>query len=147
MHKLAATVVAALAFFAFTAVPALAASGPAVTSTQTDHFSWQEWAINPVTEHDIYVTFDGTAYWHETSFPGTDQGVSAWGATARISFVDDGVTFTGRASSHGAGKVIVNSVETSTLNVHATGSDGSSLWIHETMHFTYNANGVMTVTF
>lgn len=148
MHKLAVATLVALALVALGAVPALAASGPVETTTQHQHGTWVETAINPVTGHLVDVTFDGNAYEHVTYFSGTDQGMTAFGETATISFVDNGVTYFGRATVSFAGKLIQrNAVETYTLIVRAMGSDGTSVWVHQTTHITYNGNGVVTVSF
>ena len=40
-----------------------------------------------------------------------------------------------------------NGVDHSTFSVHATGSDGSSISFHETMHMSTNANGDLVVSF
>jgi len=148
MHKIAVAILLTLALCTFASAPALAASGPAVTTNQHEHGTWVETDLNPVTGNWVEATFDGNTFEHVTYFPGTDQGISAFGETGTISFVDNGVAYFGRATAGFAGKFIQrNSVETFTLNVRVMGSDGTSVWIHQTTHITYNGNGVMTVTF
>jgi hypothetical protein len=63
-----------------------------------------------------------------------------------IWFVDNGVTFSGRATAWGNFNLNQrNSNQTFTLSVHAMGSDGPSVWGHETARLTHNGNGVVTV--
>ena len=96
------------------AVPALAASGHTVTSTEHQHGSWVEPDINPD---------------------------SVW-------FVDGHVTYSGHATVRGNFNLNErNSNQTFTQTIHLTGSDGSSLSLHETSHITYNGNGIITVSF
>jgi hypothetical protein len=149
MNKLAAATVLALALFVFAAVPALAASGPVETTTQHQYGTWSEPAVNPVTGHTVNVSFDGHAVEHLTFFPASDVGTETWGESASVSFVDNGVTYSGRATSHGSSTINRRGAGdfTLTLTVHAMGSDGTSVWGHQTTHFTYNANGIVTASF
>lgn len=152
MHKLAIATLVALALTAFAAVPALAASGPPVTITQHQHDSWTEPDQNPVTGTIVQVSWDGNEVTHETFFPATYGESYGITVTGTISFADNvaghDVTYTGRATFHSTYKFSRgNESGTSTLTVHAIGSDGTSLWGHETVHLTHNGNGVVTVSF
>jgi hypothetical protein len=148
MHKFAVAMVVALALFVFAAVPALAAPGLTVTTTQHQHGSWVETDTNPVTRNSIDVHFDGNSVEHVTYFTTSDEVRDTFGETGSIWFVDNGVTYSGRATTHGTFMLNQrNAHETFTLTVHAMGSDGTSVWGHETAHFTYNGNGVVTVSF
>jgi hypothetical protein len=148
MRRFAVATAVALALFVFAAVPALAAPGHTVTMTQHQHGSWVETDTNPVTGHSIDVTFDGNSVEHITYFPAGDEVWATFTETGRISFVDNGVTYSGRATAWGNFNLNErNSNETFTLTIHAMGSDGTSVWGHETAHITYNGNGVVTVSF
>jgi hypothetical protein len=65
--------------------------------------------------------------------------------------VDNGVTYSGRATAWGNFNLNErNSNTTFTLTIHAIGTDGTSVWGvwgHEVTHMTYNGNGVVTVSF
>jgi hypothetical protein len=149
MHRLAVALVVALALLVLAAVPALGASGPVETTTQHQHGAWIEPAENPATGNTVEVSFDGNLIDHLTFFPASDLGTATWGETATIWFVDNGVTYSGRATSHGTSTVNRHDGGNYTLvlTVHAMGSDGSSVWGHQTTHMTYNANGVVTASF
>jgi hypothetical protein len=154
MHKLAIATLVALALAAFAAIPALAASGPPVTMTTHQHDTWSEWDTNAVTGNDIWVTWDGNEVTHETYFPPTYSDPATYSesfgitVTGTISFVDNKVAYTGRATFHSTYKFNRgNESGTSTLTVHAIGSDGTSVSGHETVHLTCNGNGVVTVSF
>jgi hypothetical protein len=152
MHKLGIALLVALSLIAIAAVPALASSGSAVTSTLHQHDSWTEWDNNPLTGNPVEVTWDGNEVVHETYFPAKDSGTYEITVTGTVSFTDPaanpGVAYSGRATFHSTDKFGPGRESgTSTLTVHAMGSDGSSVWGHEAMHITYNGNGVLTVSF
>ena len=69
----------------------------------------------------------------------------------KFTFVPDDpakVTYTGHfATWFGDENNLQNDVEHATFNVHATGSDGSTLSFHENAQAAMNANGVITVSF
>jgi hypothetical protein len=88
--------------------------------------------------------FHGTSLSNGTSwFTGT--------LTGTLSFVPDDSTkpsYTGHFTNwFGDENNLKNGVEHSTMNVNATGSDGSHLVFHENDQAATNANGVITVSF
>ena len=150
MHKLAIAMLVAFALAAFAAIPALAASGPPMTMTTHQHDTWSEWDTNPVTQNDVWVTWNGNEVTHET-FLATGSGTYVITVTGTISFTDTvanpDVTYTGRTTFHSTDKFSPgHDSGTSTLTVHAIGSDGTSVWGHETVRATVD-NGVVTVKF
>jgi hypothetical protein len=149
MRRFAATAAFALALFLFAAVPAMAAPGHTITSTEHQHGSWVEYGdTNPVTGDTIDVHFDGNSVQHMTYFPAGDEVWATFTETGSIWFVDNGVTYSGHATVWGNFNLNQrNSNQTFTLTVHAIGTDGTSVWVHETSHITYNGNGVITVAF
>jgi len=145
MHKLASATLLALALFLFAAVPALAAAGVPVTTTQHQHYWVVTGTTNPVTGDSVDVTFDGNAVEHLTYFPATDKESYTITETGSIQFLDNGVEYSGRATFHSTYKI--SPYQTITLSIHALGTDGTSVWGHETAHITYNGNGLLTVSF
>ena len=130
------------------AVPALAASGHTVTSTEHQHGSWVEPDINPVTGHTVNIQFTGHMVQHVTYFPAGDKVWATFTQTASVWFVDGHVTYSGHATVWGNFNLNErNSNQTFTQTIHLTGSDGSSLSPYETSHITYNGNGIITVSF
>jgi hypothetical protein len=148
MHKLGTALLMALALIAIAAVPALASSSSPVITTTHTHGSWMESDQNPLTGNMVPVSWDGNEVTHEIFFPATGSGTYVITVTGAISFTDNGVAYSGRATFHSTDMFSpVNEYGTSTLTIHAMGSDGTSLWAHETMHITVNGNGVVTVSF
>ncbi len=148
MRKFALTSAFALALFLVVAVPAVAAPGHTVTMTEHQHGSWVETDTNPVTRDSIDVHFDGNSVSHMTYFPAGDEVWATFTETGRIWFVDKGVTYSGHATAWGNFNMNQrNANQTFTLTIHAIGTDGTSVWAHETSHITYNGNGVVTVSF
>ncbi len=92
-----------------------------------------------------------TAVFHTTSFA---TGTGFWltttaEGTATITPSDpNGVTASGHfAEWHGVSVNNRNVVTTDTSTFHLVGSDGSRVTVHEVVHFSVNANGLVTVTF
>ena len=144
---LAGTLGALLAF----GVPAALADGNgARTFTQHQHHVTDtQRSANPCTGdrgtlHETFnAVFHGTINKNGSWFTGTVEG--------KFTFVPDDpakVTYTGHfATWFGDENNLKNDVEHSTFNVHATGSDGSTLSFHENAQAAMNANGVITVSF
>jgi hypothetical protein len=68
----------------------------------------------------------------------------------KVTGVDEGtgVVYTGHSTFWGNFNVNErNANDTFTGSIHVTGSDGSTISYHEVMHETWNANGVLTVSF
>jgi hypothetical protein len=87
----------------------------------------------------LHGTINKTGSW----FTGTLQGT--------IEFVPDNpaaVTYSGHfAAWFGDENNLRNDVEHSTFNAHLTGTDGTTVGVHDNAQATMNANGVITVTF
>jgi hypothetical protein len=135
---------------------AVAGGNGAVTFTQNDHNLVQvmnpgppDFGSNPCTGDPATVTltvndvFHGTINKTGSWFTGTLEG------TFLIVPVDSSLpTFSGHfATWFGDENNLRNDVEHSTFNVHGTGSDGSTLSLHDNAQATMNANGVITVSF
>lgn len=88
--------------------------------------------------HETYFT-TGPEYW----FTGTAEGV--------VTFTPDdpqGVSASGHfAEWFGESFNNKNDVQHNTSTFQLKGSDGSHMVVHETIHFSTNANGVITVSF
>lgn len=129
---------------------ALAGGNGAQTFTQHDHnLTTVSADFNPCTGDPGTLTetvndiFHGTINKTGSWFTGTIEG---W-----FTFVPDDpskATYTGHfATWFGDENNLRNDVEHATLNIHGTGSDGSTLRFHENAQATMNANGVITVSF
>jgi hypothetical protein len=138
------------ALLAFGVPAAMADGNGARTFTQHNHHVTDtQRAANPCTGdvgtlHETYnAVFHGTINKNGSWFTGT--------VTGRFTFVPRNpaaVTYTGHFTSwFGDENNLRNDVEHSTLNIHATGSDGSRLRFHENAQAAMNANGVITVSF
>ena len=144
-------VVGALVSLLTLAAPgAFAGGNGAQTFTQNDHNVTDSVpSANPCTGDTGTLTetyndiFHGTINKTGSWFTGTVEG--------KFTFVPDdptAVTYTGHfATWFGDENNLQNDVEHSTFNVHATGSDGSTLSFHENAQAAMNANGVITVSF
>jgi hypothetical protein len=127
-----------------------AGSDHTVTSTQNTHGQWTEQDVNPCNGDVLDVTFDGNMVQHVTFFPASDEVWATFTETGQVQATDEGtgVVYAGRATAWGNFNMNQqNANQTFTLNVRATGSDGSLLIAHDNAHFALNANGVVTVTF
>jgi hypothetical protein len=144
--------IAALGAVLLMAVTAHASGAGAVSVTQTFHNATQSMSSNqPCTgvPGNLTLTFNGVSHFtFLTSGVGAGTGWGTFTATGTFSFVgEDGVTFTGQFTNwDGENLNLKNFAATSTLIVHGTGSDGSSLTFHEVAHISVSASGI-TVSF
>jgi hypothetical protein len=135
-----------------TAMAAPGGTGHTVTMTEVTHGVFDAGLTdpNPCTGAAV-VSADasGTVVNHVTYFPAGDEVWGTFTETAKITIVDSNdVTFTGRITAWGNFNLNEqNSNSTFTLTVKLSGSDGSTITIHEVQHFALNANGVVTVEF
>jgi len=132
-------------------VPAAFADGNgAQTFTQNDHNVTESVpSANPCTGDTGTLTDTANLVFH-----GTINNTGSWftgTAEGTFTFVPDDpakVTYTGHfVTWFGDENNLQNDVAHSTFNIHATGSDGSTLTFHENAQATMNANGVITVSF
>jgi hypothetical protein len=154
LHVRRALLVVVLSLLATLALAgtAAAANHQTVTDTQTTHGSWVESGdTNPCTGDTIDVNATGNGVNHITYFVGDGVPTEFWVTFTEaigFSFVDQGVTYTGRATVWGnSNQNEQNQNTTSTFTIRGTGSDGSVATGHETMHFGVNANGQVTAAF
>jgi len=148
LASVAAILIGSLVF----AGTAAAANHQTVTETQHMHGSWVETGdTNPCTGDDITVNAMGNGVNHVTYFVENGQPTEFWGTfTEAISFTftDQGVTYSGHATVWGNfNQNERNQNTTFTFSIRGTGSDGSTITGHETMHFGLNANGQVTASF
>jgi hypothetical protein len=135
--------------------PAMAAAGGTghtVTLTQVTHgiFDPGLTGANPCTGADVVSeTGTGTVVNHETYFPAGDEAWGTFTETGQVTVVDSSnTTYTGHLTMWGNFNMNQqNANNTFTMSVNLTGSDGSSITLHEVQHFALNANGVVTVSF
>ena len=129
--------------------------GQTITDTQNIHGQFYEPnATNPCTGNTfnggLGALFDGNSVEHSTFFTLSDEGWFTFTETGAVSATDDGtgVLYTGHATAWGNGNFNrQNTNNAFTLTIHLTGSDGSSITVHQVTVFTMNANGVVTVNF
>lgn len=129
---------------------AFAGGNGATTFTQNDHGVTDISAdVNPCTGEPGTLTQT-----YNDVFHGTINKTGSWFTgtiTGTIQFVPDNPaspTYTGHFTTwFGDENNLQNDVEHSTFNAHVTGSDGSTITIHDNAQATMNANGVITVSF
>jgi len=153
-----ALLVAGVAGAAAVMAPAAAlasAGGPGhtVTMTEVTHgvFDAGLTGPNPCTGADIVSqNASGTVVNHVTFFPAGDEVWATFTETGKVVATDDGtgVTYTGHATVWGNLNMNERNRNTAfTLTINLSGSDGSSITVHETTVLVYNGNGAVTANF
>lgn len=143
----------ALVALLFAGTPnAFAAGGSATTFTQTFHNATQvinpgppDFGANPCTGDPATITLTYNGVFHVTVLPsGASWATGTMTGTAVLAPTDSSLpTYTGHFTSwFGDENNQQNGVEHSTLTIHATGSDGSTLTFHDTSHMSVSASGV-----
>ena len=134
---------AAIGAVVLMALPAHANGAGALTLTQPFHNATMTLtnSPNPCTgvPGDGTLTFNGVVHMTVlTSGVGAGTGWFTFTATGDLNIVQvDGVTFTGHFTMwDGASGNLNNFTGTSTFNIHATGSDGSTVVFHAISHIT-----------
>jgi hypothetical protein len=138
---------AVIALLVVAAVPALADGQGATTFTQTFHNATDSFATpNPCTGAPGTVTITYNGVLHFT----VNKAGDFWATgtqTGDFVFVPDDPTqptYTGHFTTwFGDSDNRQNEVEHSTFTVHGTGSDGSTLQFHDTMHLSVSASGAV----
>lgn len=135
----------------FGAAPSAFADGAgAVNYTQTFHNATQSFpAGNPCTGDPATISMTYNGVFHVTELT-SGQGAGTMWATGTqagdivIAPIDPALpTYTGHfAAWFGDNNNLQNGAETSTLEVHATGSDGSTLKFHDVEHVSVSATDV-----
>jgi hypothetical protein len=139
------------------ALAATASAADHTTVTETEHihgaFTEPEFDVNPCTGAAI-TSFDadGNVVAHVTYFLEDGHPTEVWATfteTGKLTLTDaNNVIYTGHFTAWGNFNLNErNTNNTFTLTFRASGSDGSSLIVHETAHFAMNANGQVTVSF
>jgi hypothetical protein len=136
---------------ATSAVAAPGGTGHTVTMTTTTKTTNPINDVNPCAPADpiVGVSQDNMVE-HVTFFPAGDEVWATFTDTAKVTVTDQvtGVVYTGHATFWGNFNLNErNSNSTFTQTIAVKGSDGSTIHVHETAHFTLNANGVTTVSF
>jgi hypothetical protein len=132
------------------AVAATGGTGHTVTQTDNIHGGQTSTDTNPCTGNEIDLTETSNIVQHITYFPGGDEMWGTFTEEDKVTGVDQGtgVVYTGHSTFWGNFNVNErNANDTFTGSIHVTGSDGSTISYHEVMHETWNANGVLTVSF
>jgi len=127
-------------------------TGHTVTMTEITHGVFDPGldGPNPCSGADIVATdASGTVVNHVTFFPTGDEVWATFTETGKVTLLDsNNVTYTGHVTAWGGFNMNEQNTNNSfTLTVHLSGSDGSSITVHEVQHFALNANGVVTVNF
>ena len=138
---------AVIALLVVAARPAVAGGQGATTFTQTFHNATDSFATpNPCTGAPGMVTITYNGVLHFT----VNNAGDFWATGAQTGdFVltpDDSTqpTYTGHFTTwFGDSDNRQNEVEHSTFTVHGTGSDGSTLQFHDTMHLSVSASGAL----
>jgi hypothetical protein len=130
-------------------VSAQASGAGAISVTQTFHNATQSFpSPQPCTGVPgvVNLTFNGVSHFNFlTSGIGAGTGWGTFTATGDVFFVgSDGVNFTGHFMTwDGQNFNLQNYAATATFVIHATGTDGTSLTLHEVAHMSVSASGVV----
>ncbi len=139
----------------FGAAPNAFADGAgAVNYTQTFHNATDSFpAANPCTGDPAMITMTYNGVFHVTELTSGRGAGTLWATGTQAGDIvitpsDPSLpTYTGHfAAWFGDNNNLQNGVETSTISIHATGSDGSTLDYHDVEHLSVSATGV-TVSF
>jgi hypothetical protein len=147
-----AAVVAGVLLIPGAASAAPGGTGHTVTETELIHGEFDPGLEdpNPCTGADVVsASAFGNVVMHVTFFPDDDEVWATFTETGRITILDsNGVTYTGRITAWGNFNLNEkNTNSTFTVSVKLTGSDGSTITLHEVQHFGTNANGDVTAEF
>lgn len=150
-HLLTAVVGAAATALVFAGSTAASGGTHTQSFTQNFHGTQSVTALNQCTNTLVDLTETTNSVFHVTFFP--NGGAEAWGtSTEEDSFtgVDEtsGVTYRGHVMLwFNFNFNQQNSNFTFTTAIHATGSDGSTITIHEVGHLTFVPDGSVSVSF
>jgi hypothetical protein len=132
-------------------VAASAAGGSHTQSlTQTFHGSQPFSNVNPCNGNVLNGTESSNMIAHETFFPAGDELWATFTEEDNFTAADDstGVTYTGHDTGWDNFNMNQqNANATFTFSAHATGSDGSTISIHEVAHITMVPGGTISVSF
>jgi len=155
--RLAGASIALIAGIALASAPAFAASPNGQTVTETDNvhgvFNEPE-ATNPCNGDTFNggagIQFTGNLVNHVTFFTNSDEVWATFTETGKVTGTDDGtgVVYSGHATAWGNFNMNERNANSEfTLTIRLSGSDGSSITVHETTVFVMNADGTVTVNF
>ena len=139
---------AVVAWLLFTLTSAASAEAGAITSTQIFKDVTQRFAFaNPCTGAPATVTITFNGVMHVTFLPsaGTVHISANETGTGVLTPIDPALpSYSGHFTSQFDRNINLNNgVFTSILNIHAFGSDGSTLDVHMDQHFSISATGVI----
>jgi len=145
---LAPLVVVALLLLA--APSAFAEGAGAISYTQTfKNVTEVFYDVNPCSGAPATITITYNGVFHVTQLTSGQGAGTFWATgtqTGNFTLVPDDPaqpTYTGHfAAWFGDNDNLHNGTETATFNLHGTGSDGSTLSVHETEHVSVSASGV-----
>jgi hypothetical protein len=130
--------------------PTALADAGAVSVTETFHDATTSFpAVNPCNGETgtLELTYNGVAH---ATLLANGTGHFTFTATGSFTFTPDdptGVTYIGHVTMwDGENDNLQNSAATATLSAHGTGSDGSTLRIHDVAHLSVSATGIV-ITF
>lgn len=131
---------------------AASASGGSHTQslTQTFHGSQPFSNVNPCNGDLLNGTESSNVIAHVTFFPAGDELWATFTEEDNFTAADEstGVTYTGHATDwDNLNLNQQNANATFTFSAHATGSDGSTISIHEVAHITMVPGGTISVSF
>lgn len=140
-----------VALLLFPASSALADGNGSTTFTQTFHNATDSFVdVIPCLGAPATITLTYNGVLHYTVNKAGDFWATGTqtGSVEAVPLDSSLPTYTGHFTTwFGTSDNKQNSVDHSTFTVHATGSDGSRLTFHDTMHVSTNANGVLVVSF
>ncbi len=137
---------------ALTVALPVAASGGTHTQSFTDiiHRSDTTTDSNPCNGDTVSIQETVNGVDHVTFFPASDETWATFTTESSFTATDTGtgVVYTGHATFWGNFNLNrQNSNQTFTATIRATGSDGSTILYHDTMHLTLLPSGDVAVSF
>ena len=148
LHRLGAFVGLVLALVI--AMPAAAASTHTVSTTENFHGSVTSTGVNPCNGGTVDLTLIFNGVVHETYFPASDEFWFTTTEEDKLTAIDEGtgVVYSGHLTNwFGFNLNRQNATTTGILVIHATGSDGSTIALHDVSHTTLLPDGTISVTF
>ena len=148
LHRLGAFVGLVLALVI--AMPVAAASSHTVSTTENFHGSVTSTGVNPCNGDTVDLTLTINAVIHNTYFPVNGEFWFTSTEEDKFTAIDQGtgVVYSGHLTAwFGFNLNRQNATTTGILVIHATGSDGSTIALHDVSHTTLLPDGTISVTF
>ena len=150
LRNLLAVIAAIAASLALAGVASAAGGTHTQSFTNNFHGTQTSSDLNPCTGTTVDVASTTNFVNHITYFPASDESWFTFTEEDKVTAVDEttGVVYTGHDTIWGNSNVNRQNQNSSFTNtLHLSGSDGSSIVLHEVAHFTMTPSGDVSVSF